>query len=362
VLAGILVVVGLSLAYSIHETAMEPARAYFVTPTRVWELGTGGVVAALLSRRALGRNRDDEGVPLPLPARSLLAWAGWGVLAVSAAAYTGALPFPSWTAAVPVLGAAAVIAAAHPEWGPDRIKAALTGTASPLPAASGSGAGALDLGAALGSDPARAANGDLFPLRTVGPAGVPVDPASLDGLGWRAGGGGGLRWAPAGGPAGPTAGADDPAAWTAHAWLSGRWTADPAAARSWAAQQWVARIWAARRWAVAGLGPAGWAALQWSWGGVLAATLDGPVTGATVDWVARSWAARSWAERAWGPEDLAARSWAARSWAELALEARSWAARSWAGIDWSARSWASRRWTAGSWAARSWAHDTSEGG
>ncbi|MDH2443967.1 acyltransferase family protein [Amnibacterium sp. CER49] len=112
VLVGLLVVVGLSLAYSVHETAVEPARAYFVTPTRVWELGTGGVVAALLSRRALGRTRDDEGVPLPLPARSLLAWAGWAVLAVSAVVYTGALPFPSWTAAVPVLGAAAVIAAA----------------------------------------------------------------------------------------------------------------------------------------------------------------------------------------------------------------------------------------------------------
>jgi hypothetical protein len=67
--------------------------------------------------------------------------------------------------------------------------------------------------------------------------------------------------------------------------------------------------------------------LQWSWGGLLAATLDGPGVGLGlgVDWVARSWAARSWAERAWDPDDLAA-----RSWAELAWEARSWAARSWA--------------------------------
>jgi serine protease AprX len=257
-----------------------------------------------------------------------------------------------------VAGAAALVAAAHPDWGPDRIKAALTGTASPLgqPAPAGSGAGALDVAAALASGTARTANADLFPLRTVGRAGatLPNPPGPVDGVGWRAGGGG-LRWAPAAGVPGPTAGAGDPLAWTALPWLSGGWVADTAAAKSWAAQQWLARVWAARKWAMAGLEPAGWAALQWSWGGVLAATLDGAGTGGAVDWAARSWAARSWAERAWGAGDLAARSWAAGSWAALAWEARSWAARSWAGIDWTARSWASRRWSAGAWAARSWA-------
>jgi hypothetical protein len=65
-----------------------------------------------------------------------------------------------------VAGAAAVVSAAHPDWGPDRVKAALTATASPL----GQGAGALDLGAALAAVPARPANGDLFPLRAVGRA------------------------------------------------------------------------------------------------------------------------------------------------------------------------------------------------
>jgi serine protease AprX len=265
-----------------------------------------------------------------------------------------------------VAGAAALVAAAHPDWGPDRVKAALTGTASPLaqpaggaPRSDGSGAGVLDLGAALGAGTVRPANADLFPLRAPGGAGVapPPDlPGPLDGLGWRPGGADGLRWAPAVGLPGRTAGADDAAgAWTAEPWLSGRWTADTWSAKSWAAQQWLARTWAARQWVAAGLEPAGWAALQWSWGGLLAASLDGQGAGGAVDWVARSWAARSWAQRAWGPGDLAARSWAARSWAELAWEARSWAARSWAGLDWTARSWASRRWTAASWAARSWA-------
>jgi serine protease AprX len=243
-----------------------------------------------------------------------------------------------------VAGAAALVAAAHPGWGPDRIKAALTGTADPLGQVNGSGAGVLDLGAAAGTGTVPAANADLFPLRTVGRAGVPDAPEPLDRLDWRAGGADGLRWAPAGGLPGPTPGADDTDAWTAHPWLSGGWTAASWASKSWAAQQWLARAWAARRWAATGLEPAGWAALQWSWGGLRAAALDGLGSGVGVDWLARSWA-----ERAWGAGDLAARSWAARSWAELAWEARSWAA-----VDWTARSWASRRWTAGAWAAAGW--------
>ena len=256
-----------------------------------------------------------------------------------------------------VAGAAALVAAAHPGWGPDRIKAALTSTADPTgadPRSDGSGAGVLDLGAAVGTGTVPAANADLFPLRTVGRAAIPDAPQPLDGLDWRAGGADGLRWAPAGGLPGPTPGADDTTAWTAHPWLSGGWTAASWASKSWAAQQWLARAWAARRWAATGLEPAGWAALQWSWGGLRAGALDGLGSGGGVDWLARSWAARSWAERAWGAGDLAARSWAARSWAELAWEARSWAARSWAAVDWTARSWASRRWSASAWAAAAW--------
>ena len=173
-----------------------------------------------------------------------------------------------------VAGAAALVAAEHPSWGPDRIKAALTGSADPI-GQPGSGAGALDLGAALGTGTVPPANADLFPLRTVGRAGAPRDPEAAHGLDWRAGGADGLRWAPATGLPGETPGADDTDAWTAHPWLSGGWTAASWASKSWAAQQWLARVWAARRWAATGLEPAGWAALQWSWGGLRAAALDG---------------------------------------------------------------------------------------
>ena len=70
--AGLAVVVAASLAYSIYETANDPPLAYFVTPTRIWELGIDGILYAAFF-------------------------------------YTGATPFPGWQAAIPVLGCALLI-------------------------------------------------------------------------------------------------------------------------------------------------------------------------------------------------------------------------------------------------------------
>jgi serine protease AprX len=98
-----------------------------------------------------------------------------------------------------VAGAAAAVAAAHPDWGPDQVKAALVRTARAL----GSGHAALDLDAALGLASVEPANGDLLPLLAAGQ-----------------------------GPAG----------------LQAR--ALPAI--RWVARHWAARHWAARHWATAG--------------------------------------------------------------------------------------------------------------
>jgi peptidoglycan/LPS O-acetylase OafA/YrhL len=102
-------VTGLSLAYSISETASNPAAAYFVTPTRAWEFGAGGLLA-LLGARA----------QLPDGARAALSWAGLATIAYSAAFYSTATAFPGWAAAVPVVGALAVIHAGLPQarWAP----------------------------------------------------------------------------------------------------------------------------------------------------------------------------------------------------------------------------------------------------
>ncbi|MCW2786884.1 MAG: putative acyltransferase [Marmoricola sp.] len=102
VLAGLTVIVGASFAWSVHLTRTNPAAAYFVTPTRVWELGIGGILAAVTLLRP-GQLRPAIATPL--------AWLGLAAIGWTAFTYTGSTPFPGWQAAVPVLGTAAVIGA-----------------------------------------------------------------------------------------------------------------------------------------------------------------------------------------------------------------------------------------------------------
>jgi len=99
-------VVVASLVTSVLWTASGSSAAYFVTPTRVWELAAGGVLAALLGDRA-PRGRVAGGV---------LAWAGLAAIIASAVALDGEA-FPGALALAPVLGAVAVIAAGRTEGG-----------------------------------------------------------------------------------------------------------------------------------------------------------------------------------------------------------------------------------------------------
>jgi len=103
----------LSLAYSITETASNPAAAYFVTPTRAWEFGAGGLLA-LLGARAW---------QLPDPARAALSWAGLLAVLYASVFYSTDTAFPGSAALVPVLGTLAVILAGTPRarWAPSPI-------------------------------------------------------------------------------------------------------------------------------------------------------------------------------------------------------------------------------------------------
>ncbi|HEV2058357.1 MAG TPA: acyltransferase family protein [Solirubrobacteraceae bacterium] len=103
-------VTALSLAYSITETASNPAAAYFVTPTRAWEFGAGGLLA-LLGARAW---------QLPDAVRAALSWAGLLAVLYAAVFYSTDTAFPGSAALVPVLGTLAVILAGTPRarWAP----------------------------------------------------------------------------------------------------------------------------------------------------------------------------------------------------------------------------------------------------
>ncbi|MFN3857423.1 MAG: acyltransferase family protein [Caulobacter sp.] len=90
-----------SFILSVVATPSSPSGAFFLLPTRAWELGVGCCLA-LYVRRA-------DAVVLPGWARELTAAVGiLGIIVVSLV-YDTRTPFPSWTAALPVLATALVI-------------------------------------------------------------------------------------------------------------------------------------------------------------------------------------------------------------------------------------------------------------
>jgi peptidoglycan/LPS O-acetylase OafA/YrhL len=92
-----------SLAYGIYRTAADPAQAYFVTPTRAWEFGIGGLIALLPSFETAS------------PAvRSALSWSGLAAIAFAAISFSQRTPFPGYAALLPVAGAAVFMVAGAP--------------------------------------------------------------------------------------------------------------------------------------------------------------------------------------------------------------------------------------------------------
>lgn len=97
-------IIGLSLVgaatfvYSVYMTETDPAAAYFVTPTRVWEFVAGALVALIFMGRQFSGN-----------VAVILAWMGLGSIVFSAVLYSGQTPFPGYTALMPVLGTVLVL-------------------------------------------------------------------------------------------------------------------------------------------------------------------------------------------------------------------------------------------------------------
>ncbi len=98
-----------SLAFSAWFTGEDAAQAYFVSSTRVWELGIGATLAAAVKAGFQVRGA----VP-----RAVLVWGGLAAIVWASVSFTGATPFPGVAALLPTLGAAAVIAARSDDLGP----------------------------------------------------------------------------------------------------------------------------------------------------------------------------------------------------------------------------------------------------
>jgi peptidoglycan/LPS O-acetylase OafA/YrhL len=100
-LAVIIAVSAASLAWSIHYTSVKPAAAYFSTAARVWELGLGAALAIAAGGFARA----------PALLRAAIGWIGLVCIGCAAVAFSESTPFPGYSALLPTLGAALVIAA-----------------------------------------------------------------------------------------------------------------------------------------------------------------------------------------------------------------------------------------------------------
>jgi peptidoglycan/LPS O-acetylase OafA/YrhL len=109
---GIVTVV--SFVFCVVFTITNPAPAYFVTFGRMWQFGVGAMIALVPMLRV--RNAIGSFV---------LGWGGILLLVYVMFMFDGQTPFPGYMAALPTLGAAAVIAASNADrwWYPTRVLA-----------------------------------------------------------------------------------------------------------------------------------------------------------------------------------------------------------------------------------------------
>src|ERR1022692_723122 len=102
-----------SFIISIVQTSSAPTTAYFSPLPRVWELALGGLVAVCTVE--LRRT--------PTRISAALSWLGLAFVLAAAHFYTSATAYPGWAVALPVIGAALVIAGgvAQPAFGVERL-------------------------------------------------------------------------------------------------------------------------------------------------------------------------------------------------------------------------------------------------
>ncbi|HXW38526.1 MAG TPA: acyltransferase family protein, partial [Acidimicrobiales bacterium] len=93
-------VVYVSFLWSVFQTQSSPAAAYFSPFARAWELALGAIVALA----------TDRLVRVPRPVAALMSWVGLAAIVYSAVAYGPNTAYPGAPVAIPVLGAALVIA------------------------------------------------------------------------------------------------------------------------------------------------------------------------------------------------------------------------------------------------------------
>jgi len=109
----LIVVTVASFAYCVIETAVSAPAAYFVTTTRAWEFGAGGILAFFAADPLKGT----------AALRAAASWAGIIMIGIAVVGFTAKTPFPGYPALLPVVGTLLVIWAGSPDawWSPIQI-------------------------------------------------------------------------------------------------------------------------------------------------------------------------------------------------------------------------------------------------
>ena len=113
-IAALLLGVVASFALSLWLTDASPSRAFYLLPTRVWQLGVGGLLALA---GVMGTSRRAGAI----------AWAGLAVVALAGVVLSAETPYPGLAALLPTAGAVALLYGGAAPSGPVRLL-----TAAPL--------------------------------------------------------------------------------------------------------------------------------------------------------------------------------------------------------------------------------------
>ena len=92
-----------SFAVSLWWTWRSPAAAFYLLPSRAWELGAGVLTVMFETRRGDDAGRSRRG-------REVLSALGLVILIVAIVGFDDTIPFPGWFALLPVLGTVALLA------------------------------------------------------------------------------------------------------------------------------------------------------------------------------------------------------------------------------------------------------------
>lgn len=101
-----------SFALAVWLTPIDPGSAFFLLPTRFWELLVGALVAHYMFQRQLSGGADALGGPL---AAEVAGLAGLAAIGYATVAFDQATPFPGANALIPTFGAALIILGTGPQ-------------------------------------------------------------------------------------------------------------------------------------------------------------------------------------------------------------------------------------------------------